>query len=107
MTGVAVATAVAGGLLGATEAASATPTGSSATVPATVTDPCGYLSWGSYRHCDGGTGSTVMLDVQDVWGNIYHYCVGPGVTNLQAPIRWRVTGAWWNGGVGCSPGFYG
>ena len=69
--------------------------------------PCGYLGWGEYRHCDGGTGSTVMLDVEDVWGNIYHYCVGPGVTDLQPVIRWRVTGAWWNGGVGCAPGFYG
>jgi len=68
---------------------------------------CGYLEWGQYRHCDGGTGSTVMLDVQDIWGNIYHYCVGPGVTDLQPVIRWRVTGAWWNGGVGCAPGYYG
>ncbi len=68
---------------------------------------CGYQSWGEYRHCDGGTGSTVMLDVQDIWGNIYHYCVGPGVTDLQPVIRWRVTGAWWNGDVGCNPGYYG
>jgi hypothetical protein len=70
-------------------------------------DSCGYQGWGEYRHCDGGTGSTVMLDVQDIWGNIYHYCVGPGVTDLQPVIRWRVTGAWWNGGVGCAPGYYG
>ncbi len=70
-------------------------------------DPCGYQGWGQYRHCDGGTGSTIMLDVQDIWGNIYRYCVGPGVTDLQPVIRWRVTGAWWNGGVGCSPGYYG
>ena len=48
-----------------------------------------------------------MLDVQDIWGSIYHYCVGPGVTDLQPVIRWRVTGAWWNGGVGCAPGYYG
>jgi hypothetical protein len=70
-------------------------------------DKCGYLAWGEYRHCDGGTGSTVMLDVEDIWGNIYLYCVGPGVTDLQPVIRWRVTGAWWNGGVNCIPGFYG
>jgi len=70
-------------------------------------DSCGYQGWGEYRHCDGGTGSTVMLDVQDIWGSIYHYCVGPGVTDLQPVIRWRVTGAWWNGGVGCAPGYYG
>ncbi|MGW3993254.1 DUF6355 family natural product biosynthesis protein [Amycolatopsis sp. NPDC004772] len=68
---------------------------------------CGYQGWGEYRHCDGGTGSTVMLDVRDVWGNLYRYCVGPGLTDLQPVIRWRVTGAWWNGGVGCSPGYYG
>ncbi|MER6790957.1 DUF6355 family natural product biosynthesis protein [Amycolatopsis mediterranei] len=78
-----------------------------AAVPHTMAEHCGYLEWGQYRHCDGGTGSTVMLDVQDVWGNIYHYCVGPGVTDLQPVIRWRVTGAWWNGGVGCAPGYYG
>lgn len=75
--------------------------------PRELKERCGYLEWGEYRHCDGGTGSTVMLDVQDVWGNIYHYCVGPGVTDLQPVIRWRVTGAWWNGGVGCAPGYYG
>lgn len=68
---------------------------------------CGYQGWGEYRHCDGGTGSTVMLDVKDIWGNIYLYCVGPGLTDLQPVIRWRVAGAWWNGGVGCAPGYYG
>lgn len=78
-----------------------------AAVPREIKERCGYLEWGQYRHCDGGTGSTVMLDVQDIWGNIYHYCVGPGVTDLQPVIRWRVTGAWWNGGVGCAPGYYG
>ncbi|MFI5590114.1 DUF6355 family natural product biosynthesis protein [Amycolatopsis sp. NPDC051758] len=70
-------------------------------------EQCGYLSWGEYRHCDGGTGSRVDLDVEDVWGNLYRYCVGPGKTDLQPVIRWRVTGAWWNGGVGCIPGFEG
>ncbi|MFJ7218917.1 DUF6355 family natural product biosynthesis protein [Amycolatopsis sp. NPDC098790] len=70
-------------------------------------EQCGYLGWGEYRHCDGGTGTTVDLDVQDVWGNLYRYCVGPGKTDLQPVIRWRVTGAWWNGGVGCYPGFEG
>jgi hypothetical protein len=78
-----------------------------AAVPRDMKERCGYLEWGQYRHCDGGTGSTVMLDVEDIWGNIYHYCVGPGVTDLQPVIRWRVTGAWWNGGVGCDPGYYG
>lgn len=78
-----------------------------AAAPRELKERCGYLEWGQYRHCDGGTGSTVMLDVQDIWGNIYHYCVGPGVTDLQPVIRWRVTGAWWNGGVGCAPGYYG
>lgn len=78
-----------------------------AAVPFGLEGACGYQGWGEYRHCDGGTGSTVMLDVRDIWGNIYHYCVGPGVTDLQPVIRWRVTGAWWNGGVGCSPGYYG
>ncbi|WP_410645343.1 DUF6355 family natural product biosynthesis protein [Amycolatopsis sp. lyj-346] len=70
-------------------------------------EQCGYLGWGEYRHCDGGTGSRVDLDVEDVWGNLYRYCVGPGTTDLQPVIRWRVTGAWWNGGVGCYPGFEG
>ncbi|WP_242546997.1 DUF6355 family natural product biosynthesis protein [Amycolatopsis sp. MtRt-6] len=70
-------------------------------------EQCGYLGWGEYRHCDGGTGSRVDLDVQDIWGNLYRYCVGPGTTDLQPVIRWRVTGAWWNGGVGCYPGYEG
>lgn len=82
-------------------------TAADAAVPLRVKERCGYLEWGKYRHCDGGTGSHVMLDVQDIWGAIYHYCVGPGVTDLQPVIRWRVTGAWWNGGVGCDPGYYG
>lgn len=60
-----------------------------------------------HRHCDGGTGSTVMLDVQDIFRNIYHYCVGPGMTNLQPVVRLRVIDAWWNGGYGCQPGYYG
>ncbi|MEU3767967.1 DUF6355 family natural product biosynthesis protein [Amycolatopsis keratiniphila] len=75
--------------------------------PVTVSEGCGYLGWGKYRHCDGGTGSTVMLDVEDIFGGLFRYCVGPGTTNLQPVIRWRVTGAWWNGGVGCIPGYYG
>lgn len=68
---------------------------------------CGYIGGGEYMHCDNGSGSTVMLDVQDIFFNLYHYCVGPGKTNLQPVIRWRVIGAWWNGGVGCDPGYYG
>lgn len=72
-----------------------------------VSEKCGYLGGGEYRHCDGGTRSTVDLDVEDIWGNDYRYCVGPGTTNLQPVIRWRVTGAWWNGGVGCDPGYEG
>ncbi|WP_285488585.1 DUF6355 family natural product biosynthesis protein [Amycolatopsis taiwanensis] len=68
---------------------------------------CGYYPMGMYRHCDNGTGSTVMLDVQDIFFEKFHVCVGPGVTNLQPWIRWRVIDAWWNGGVGCGPGFYG
>ncbi|WP_410633810.1 DUF6355 family natural product biosynthesis protein [Amycolatopsis sp. cmx-4-83] len=68
---------------------------------------CGYVGGGEYAHCDNGSGSTVMLDVQDVFFNLYHYCVGPGITNLQPVIRWRVIGAWWNGGVACDPGYYG
>ncbi|WP_370940682.1 DUF6355 family natural product biosynthesis protein [Amycolatopsis sp. cg13] len=76
-------------------------------VPARVLDPCGYIDPGMYRHCDGGSGSTVMLDVQDILRSIYHYCVGPGTTNLQPVIRLRVIDAWWNGGVRCQPGYYG
>lgn len=68
---------------------------------------CGYIGGGEYTHCDNGSGSTVMLDVQDIFFNVFHYCVGPGTTNLQPVIRWRVIGAWWNGGVGCDPGYYG
>ena len=83
----------------------ASPAG--ATTEIQLREGCGYLGWGEYRHCDGGTGSRVDLDVEDVWGNLYRYCVGPGTTNLQPVIRWRVTGAWWNGGVGCYPGFEG
>jgi hypothetical protein len=75
--------------------------------PASAAEPCGYLGGGEYRHCDGGTGSTVMLDVTDLWGNVFHYCVGPGTTNIQPVIRWRIRDAGWNGGVGCQPGYYG
>ncbi|MFD2472084.1 DUF6355 family natural product biosynthesis protein [Amycolatopsis silviterrae] len=75
--------------------------------PAAVRLPCGYLDPGMYRHCDGGSGSTVMLDVQDIFRNLYHYCVGPGITNVQPVVRLRVIDAWWNGGVGCQPGYYG
>ncbi|HEY2100091.1 MAG TPA: DUF6355 family natural product biosynthesis protein [Pseudonocardia sp.] len=75
--------------------------------PASPAEACGYLGGGEYRHCDAGTGSTVMLDVQDLWGSIYHYCVGPGTTNIQPVIRWRIRDAWWNGRVGCQPGYYG
>ncbi|MFF1608826.1 DUF6355 family natural product biosynthesis protein [Amycolatopsis sp. NPDC058278] len=71
------------------------------------TSGCGYIGGGEYTHCVNGSGSTVMLDVRDIFFNLYHYCVGPGTTNLQPVIRWRVVGAWWNGGVGCSPGYYG
>jgi hypothetical protein len=85
-------------------AATVEPSGHST---AQLREKCGYLGWGEYRHCDGGTGSTVDLDVEDVWGNRYRYCVGPGVTDVQPVIRWRVTGAWWNGGVRCYPGFEG
>jgi hypothetical protein len=83
----------------------ASPAG--ATTEIQFREGCGYLGWGEYRHCDGGTGSSVDLDVEDIWGNLYRYCVGPGKTDLQPVIRWRVTGAWWNGGVGCGPGFEG
>lgn len=83
-------------------AASAQPTSEKAEAAG-----CGYIGGGEYVHCDNGSGSTVMLDVQDIFFNLYHYCVGPGKTNLQPVIRWRVIGAWWNGGVGCDPGYYG
>ncbi|UKD58552.1 DUF6355 family natural product biosynthesis protein [Amycolatopsis sp. FU40] len=69
--------------------------------------PCGYIDPGMYRHCDGGSGSTVMLDVQDIFRNLFRYCVGPGITNVQPVVRLRVIDAWWNGGVGCQPGYYG
>ncbi|GAA3549796.1 hypothetical protein GCM10022222_36730 [Amycolatopsis ultiminotia] len=75
--------------------------------PASVRMPCGYIDPGTYRHCDGGSGSTVMLDVQDIFRNLFHYCVGPGITNVQPVVHWRVIDAWWNGGVGCQPGYYG
>jgi hypothetical protein len=73
---------------------------------ASVEEGCGYLGGAKYRHCDGGSGSTVMLDVRTFWGDIGHYCVGPGITNLQPVYRWVVTNAWWNGGWGCQPGKY-
>ncbi|UJW32635.1 DUF6355 family natural product biosynthesis protein [Saccharothrix sp. AJ9571] len=66
-----------------------------------VEEKCGYLGWAKYRHCDGGSGATVTLDVQDLWGNIREVCVWPGVTDLQPYMTYRVTGAWWNGGVWC------
>ncbi|MEW2507903.1 DUF6355 family natural product biosynthesis protein [Amycolatopsis sp. NPDC047767] len=101
----ATALALGAGLATSATAAELRPIGPNSS--ATVKDPCGYYDWGMYRHCDGGSGSTVMLDVQDIFRNIYHVCVRPGVTNLQGGIRWRVIDAWWNGGVGCVPGFYG
>ncbi|TVT52016.1 hypothetical protein FNH05_13660 [Amycolatopsis rhizosphaerae] len=73
---------------------------------ARLAEVCGFYPVGMYRHCDNGSGSTVMLDVRDIFWGIHHVCVGPGVTNLQPGIRWRVIGAWWNGGVGCAPGLY-
>ncbi|MET8845989.1 DUF6355 family natural product biosynthesis protein [Amycolatopsis sp. NPDC004625] len=72
-----------------------------------ATPGCGYIGGGEYVHCDNGSRSTVMLDVEDIFFNLYHYCVGPGTTDIQPVIRWRVVGAWWNGGVGCDPGYYG
>jgi hypothetical protein len=77
-----------------------------AALPPTVEEGCGYLGSALYRHCDGGSGSTVMLDVETFWGGHGQYCVGPGTTNLQPVYRWAVTGAWWNGGWGCQPGKY-
>jgi hypothetical protein len=105
--GVSLAVAALVGRTVAPEAVASTESEAVASAGSDLKVPCGYLGSGEYRHCDGGTGSTVMLDVEDLWGNIYQYCVGPGITNLQPVIRWVVTGAWWNGGVGCSPGFYG
>ncbi|WP_232376952.1 DUF6355 family natural product biosynthesis protein [Amycolatopsis aidingensis] len=99
-----LAAAVAGGTLIGTGPASANVNTAYAYSPAAAEERCGYLGYGKYRHCDGGTGSTIMLDVEDIWGNIGRYCVGPGVTNLQPTFEWRVIGAWWNGGVGCWPG---
>ncbi|MGC7096755.1 DUF6355 family natural product biosynthesis protein [Amycolatopsis lurida] len=68
---------------------------------------CGYLGWARYNHCDGGSGATVMLDVEDLWGGISRVCVRPGITDVQPYVQYRVTGAWWNGGVGCVPGRHG
>ncbi|UUV28559.1 DUF6355 family natural product biosynthesis protein [Amycolatopsis roodepoortensis] len=104
LAGALAALAVAGS--GAT-ANAATARESASRGPVAVSEGCGYLGWGKYRHCDGGTGSTVMLDVEDFWGALFRYCVGPGTTNLQPVIKWRVTGAWWNGGTRCIPGYYG
>ena len=67
-------------------------------------ETCGYFPVAQYRHCDNGSGSTVMLDVKDIFFGIHHVCVRPGVTNLQPYSRWAVVDAWWNGGVGCTPG---
>ena len=55
---------------------------------------CGYIGGGEYVHCDNGSGSTVMLDVQDIFFNLYHYCVGPGTTNIQPVIRWLMKAHW-------------
>lgn len=70
----------------------------------TVEERCGYLGWAKYNHCDGGSGTTVMLDVEDLWGGISRVCVRPGITDLQPYVSYRVSGAWWNGGVRCTPG---
>lgn len=34
-----------------------------ATVHFSLEAACGYQGWGEYRHCDGGTGSTVGVSV--------------------------------------------
>lgn len=99
------ALAVGGVLAGAGTASAQSDLASAQVLPRD--DVCGYYPMGMYRHCDNGSGSTVMLDVRDIFFSLYHVCVGPGVTNLQPYIRWRVIDAWWNGGVGCVPGFYG
>ena len=106
-TGFALAALAVGGALAGTGAASADTGAPSASSPVVTKDACGYLGSAKYRHCDGGTGSTVMLDVTDFFGGDHTRCVGPGVTNLQPGIRWAVIDAYWNGGVGCIPGLNG
>ncbi|SDM24818.1 DUF6355 family natural product biosynthesis protein [Nonomuraea jiangxiensis] len=84
-----------------TTAAQATTTTASNTKAAAA---CGWIGGqgAQYNHCDPST--TVMLDVEDIWGNIGRVCVSPGITRLQPYFEWAVTGAWFNGGVHCFPG---
>ncbi|EHR53452.1 hypothetical protein FHU38_000119 [Saccharomonospora amisosensis] len=105
-TGLALAVLAVGGSFAGTGTASAAAGAHSASSPS-AREACGYLGFAKYRHCDGGTGSTVMLDVIDILGGGHARCVGPGISDLQGGIRWRVVDAYWNGGVGCIPGFYG
>lgn len=92
------------GLLLPQAASAAPPVNAAPHTPLSVDERCGYLGGGRYHHCDGGSRSTVMLDVEDLWGGITHVCVRPGITDLQPYVTYRIAGAWWNGGVGCIPG---
>lgn len=83
-----------------------------ATTAAPVTaQNCGYMGAGKYNHCESNPRFTVMLQVSRVFQGDFKVCVRPGVTDLQPyspyPRRWAVTGAWYIGGLGCSPGYYG
>ncbi|MFD8493294.1 DUF6355 family natural product biosynthesis protein [Amycolatopsis sp. NPDC059657] len=69
--------------------------------PESTAAVCGFYPIGMYRHCDAGTGMWVTVDAEDIWGGIHEVCVHPGINDLQPGIRWRIVGAWWNGGIHC------
>jgi hypothetical protein len=61
-------------------------------------DACGY--WQSsadsyYNHCDNGSGSRVIINVDTVFARDYEKCVGPGNTHLGSTSDIR--GAWYVG----------
>ncbi|TDC77558.1 DUF6355 family natural product biosynthesis protein [Streptomyces hainanensis] len=72
------------------------------TLPITPTSAaaqaCGYWQTSAdayYTHCDNGSGSRVIINVDTVWASDYEKCVGPGDTHLGSTSD--VRGAWYVG----------
>ncbi|MFD8497729.1 DUF6355 family natural product biosynthesis protein [Amycolatopsis sp. NPDC059657] len=90
----------------------ATPTEAEATETPAFIDAtaaghaCGYNDDGMYRHC--GSLDNVGLDTKTWPASSFRVCVGPGLTYLPPILPWyvKVTGASFNGRVGCTPGLY-
>jgi hypothetical protein len=79
---------------------------SSAARPAS--EPCGWDGGQMYNHCGN---STLMITVEHIFGSDDHYCVSPGMNNLNAggdgDNSWTTTYAYYDlGPANCYPGWY-